>query len=264
MPRSRISPAEGLTALLGLALAGAGLLLGTGRWRAGGLLAGAAHATFCATAAIPNHPLSGPLVRRFRPEAPDVWLTIDDGPHPESTPAILELLHKHNARATFFLIGRNAARHPGLLQDIAGAGHTLGNHTHHHCTASFWTAGPRRIAREIDEAAAAVAAAGLPPPRYFRAPVGMTNLFVAPALAARGLLRIGWSARGFDTRARTPAAVVGSVMKNCRPGTIILLHERGPAAGVRSLAPLLARLEKRSMRCVLPSDPELIVDGAGQ
>ncbi|HEY8900034.1 MAG TPA: polysaccharide deacetylase family protein [Chthoniobacterales bacterium] len=268
MPELRFSslpkfrPASGLTALLGLAIGGAALLLGARRYREGLLLAGAAHATFCTTAAIPNHPLTGPLVRRFRTESREVWLTIDDGPHPDTTPGILETLRRHGAKATFFVIGRNAANHPELLQAIVRDGHSLGNHTASHPAASFWSAGPGRIAREIDGATAAVESAGLPAPRYFRSPVGMTNLFVAPALANRGLLRIGWSSRAFDTRPQSPAAVVTRIMRTCRPGAIILLHERGPAAAGRSLGPLLIRLEENGYRCILPPDDALIVEGA--
>ncbi len=258
---SRPLPFGGLTALLGLAVVGAVALFAARRYREALWLAAGAHATFCTTAAIPNHPLTGPLVRRFRTTAREVWLTIDDGPHPESTPRILEILRQHGAKATFFVIGRHAAQHPDLLRSIIHDGHTLGNHTYGHAAASFWTAGPARIGREIDGVAQAAAAAGLPAPRYFRAPVGMTNLFVAPALAARGLLRIGWSARAFDTRPQSPTSVVERIMRNCAPGAIILFHERGHAAGERSLDALLARLKAESYRCVLPPDQALIVEG---
>ena len=67
-----------------------------------------------------------------RPTRPEVWLTIDDGPDPEDTPRILELLAAHGARATFFVIGENAAAHPGLIRAIAAAGHEVAHHTHTH------------------------------------------------------------------------------------------------------------------------------------
>jgi peptidoglycan/xylan/chitin deacetylase (PgdA/CDA1 family) len=246
--------------LLGVVVVAAELAV-TGRpWEAV-LLAAAAHATFCATAAIPNHALTGPLVKRFRPAGRQVWLTIDDGPNPDSTPAILRVLREHGVRATFFLIGERAARHPELVRAIADGGHTFGNHTFHHASASFWTAAPWRIAREIDRATDAIAAAGGPAPRFFRPPVGMANLFVGPALQKRSLRRIGWSARGFDTRPQPRAIAVTRIMQTCAPGAIILLHELGPAAGAATLELLLARLRAESYECVLPADEALIPTG---
>jgi peptidoglycan/xylan/chitin deacetylase (PgdA/CDA1 family) len=236
-------------------------LLAARRWREGLGLAALTHAAFCTSAAIPNHRFSGPIVRRFRPTSREVWLTLDDGPHPDSTPAILDLLRHHNAKATFFVIGTQATKHPELLRAIVTEGHTLGNHTWHHESASFWTAGPARIAREIDGVSNAVVAAGLPPPEYFRPPVGMANIFITPALAAREMRRIGWSARAFDTRPQPPAVAVERIMRTCRPGAIILFHERGPAAGTRGLGPVLERLSSECFRCVIPPNDALIVEG---
>src|SRR5476651_781445 len=71
----------------------------------------------------------GPVIIRFRTQKKAVWLTIDDGPHPEDTPQFLKLLKKHNAQATFFVIGRQVQKHPGLAQAILRDGHTLANHT---------------------------------------------------------------------------------------------------------------------------------------
>src|SRR5476651_566172 len=71
----------------------------------------------------------GPVVTRFRTQKKAVWLTIDDGPHPEDTPQFLKLLKKHNAQATFFVIGRQVQKYPGLAQAILRDGHTLANHT---------------------------------------------------------------------------------------------------------------------------------------
>jgi peptidoglycan/xylan/chitin deacetylase (PgdA/CDA1 family) len=240
-------------ALLAVMLARAVTYATAGYFTIAILLICAAHAIFCVSGAIPNHAWTGPLVRRFRTAAREIWLTIDDGPHPDSTPAILEVLRSHGARATFFVIGRRAERHPELLRAIVNSGYTLGNHSHSHPSASFWTAGPWRVGREIDGASAAIRAAGLPAPEFFRPPVGMANLFVAPALRARRMLRIGWSARGFDTRPQDVSAMVDRIAGQCAPGAIILFHEMGAAAGARSLDALLERLTRDGYKCVIPS-----------
>jgi peptidoglycan-N-acetylglucosamine deacetylase len=223
--------------------------------------AAAAHALFCATAVIPNHPWTGPLITRFATAHRDVWLTIDDGPHPASTPGILEALRRHGAKATFFLIGRRARRHPELVRAIVADGHSLGNHTETHPAASLWTAGPGRLSREVDRAAESIRAAGGPAPRFFRPPVGMANLLLAPVLAARNLLRVGWSARGFDTRPQNADVMIERIMRQCSPGAIILFHEIGATAGAANLERLLVRLREENLACVLPPDSAFTAQG---
>src|SRR5690606_7457875 len=107
--------------------------------------------------------VSRPHILRLWPRRPpfptdrrQVWLTIDDGPDPLTTPRVLDLLDAHRARATFFVIGQKAARHPSLIAEITRRGHTLGNHTHNHPLASYWIAGATRTGREIDACNAAL------------------------------------------------------------------------------------------------------------
>lgn len=214
-------------------------------------------------------PRAGELVRvrtRFTPSTPDareVWLTLDDGPDPDDTPRILDLLDEHQARATFFLIGERAARHPALVAEITRRGHEIGHHTHTHPVGTFWCASPARVRRELDRALAAFASAlpaGTPPPRRFRAPVGFKNLWLAPALAARGLDCVGWTIRSGDTLARDPAAVAAHVARRLHPGAIILLHEGPPlrpAVRVAALAQVLALLRVRGYRAVIPAPAQL-------
>lgn len=230
-----------------------------------GLPLGLCLALFISAGALVLHQIfvagAGELVRvrtRFTPSAPDareVWLTLDDGPDPDDTPRLLDLLDQHHARATFFLIGERAARHPALVAEIARRGHEVAHHTHTHPCAAFWCATPARIHRELDAALAAFAAAGTPPPRRFRAPVGIKNLFLAPALATRGLDCIGWSIRGADTFAKTPDTVAARVARRLRPGAIILLHEGPPVrpeVRVAAIASVLDLLHARGYRAVIP------------
>src|SRR5215210_5244702 len=87
---------------------------------------------------MPNAQWWGPVMTHFQTSAAEVWLTIDDGPSPAHTLAILELLKRFNARATFFVIGQNAENYPHLLTEILAQGHAVANHTHHHPAKSFW------------------------------------------------------------------------------------------------------------------------------
>jgi len=138
-------------------------------------------------------PAAQGLVRvagRFTTTQREVWLTIDDGPDPEDTPRILDLLTHYGAKATFFVIGQDAAAHPELVRAIQKGGHEVAHHTHSHPVASFWCAGPARVRREIDETFSALRAAGAEPVR-FRPPAGIKNLWLGGILRSRGLTCIG-------------------------------------------------------------------------
>lgn len=201
----------------------------------------------------------GRVYTRFQTDQREVWLTIDDGPDANDTPQILDLLERHGARATFFVIGDRAARHPGLIAEIQRRGHEVAHHTHTHPTASFWCASPQRLRGELDHALNAVAAGGARP-RWFRAPVGIKHLLLGPQLTARGLHYVGWSIRSGDSFARTPEAVADAVMQRVRPGAIVLLHE-GPSVPaevrVRGIALVLERLAAAKFACVLPTPAQL-------
>jgi peptidoglycan-N-acetylglucosamine deacetylase len=197
--------------------------------------------------------------RRFATARPEVWLTIDDGPDPEDTPRILALLARHEAHATFFVIGENVAAYPELVQAIVAAGHEVAHHTQTHPLRSFWCASPRRVRRELDQALATLAAVGVRPVR-FRPPAGLKNLWLGPALRARGLVCVGWSARGLERQQNDAAAVVRRVTRDLAPGAILLLHE-GPrvpgAIRVCAVAGVLERLQQLGYRCVVPTAAEL-------
>ncbi|HEV8421842.1 MAG TPA: polysaccharide deacetylase family protein, partial [Chthoniobacterales bacterium] len=83
-----------------------------------------------------NSPWWGPVVTGFVPNGKELWLTIDDGPQPRDTPALLDLLEEHQARATFFVKGRRAEQYPELIREIVRRGHGVGNHTYHHPSGS--------------------------------------------------------------------------------------------------------------------------------
>jgi peptidoglycan/xylan/chitin deacetylase (PgdA/CDA1 family) len=202
----------------------------------------------------------GPVVTRFKTETREVWLTIDDGPHPTSTPAILDLLDTYKARATFFLIGENVQRYPGLVTEIVRRGHTFGNHTHTHPHNRFWCATARQTGNEIDACASALRATGAGQTCLFRSPVGLKNHSLHPELAKRGLDLVLWSARGFDTISRNPAKTLARITANIQPGAILLVHENPhcPKNQNQLISMLLMHLDRNRYSCVIPA-PETLM-----
>jgi len=196
---------------------------------------------------------------RFETGRREIWLTIDDGPDEIDTPRILGLLDRHQARATFFLVGERAARHPDLAAEILRRGHQVGHHTQTHPMAAFWCAPPARVRAELDDGLHALRRAGANP-RWFRPPVGIKNLFLAKALQERGLQCVGWDVRSRDTTSRDPARVAARVMRAVRPGSIVLMHEGpwlDPQVRVRALELVLDQLAARRIACVLPAEEDL-------
>jgi peptidoglycan/xylan/chitin deacetylase (PgdA/CDA1 family) len=201
-----------------------------------------------------------PVHRRFTTPRREVWLTIDDGPDPEDTPRLLALLAAHDARATFFVIGQNAALHPGLIRAMTAAGHEVAHHTHTHPLVAFWCASGRQVRWELDSSLAVLHAAGVTPTR-FRPPAGIKNPWLARALRRRNLTAIGWSARGLERWHHEPGVVADRILQRVSPGAILLLHEgpRVPAAiRVDAIALVLARLRELGYRCVVPGAGQLL------
>lgn len=197
----------------------------------------------------------GGVITRFDTTAREVWLTIDDGPDPRDTPGMLDLLAWHQARATFFVVGKKVEQNRALCRRILAEGHTLGNHTHSHPSALWWAWPGPLVRREIERGNQALLTATGTAPRWFRSPVGMNNRSVHPAAAAAGLRVVGWSAAGGDGCPAAPTQIVSRLMAGVRPGAILLLHESGGSRHrVLTLARLLARLTGEGWRCVLPEE----------
>jgi len=183
----------------------------------------------------------------------EVALTIDDGPEPEVTPAVLELLEAAGARATFFCIAERALRHPELVREIVRRGHSVQNHSHGH-RHDFSLLGPRGFAREIQAAQSALFDLTGEAPRFFRAPAGLRNPFLAPVLHRMGLVLASWTRRGFDTRERDPQRVLQRLTRGLAAGDILLLHDghcardvQGRAVILSVLPALLARLRQQGL-----------------
>jgi len=192
----------------------------------------------------------GPIATSFDTPRKEVWLTIDDGPNARDTPAILDLLARHRAKATFFVIGKNVDAHRELVWRTHREGHQIGNHTYSHPSAFFWALGPAATRRQIERGRDAVIAATGAAPTVFRSPVGMTNPFVHRALGGQRL--VGWSASGLDGLSARGEPVVERLMRGVRPGAILVLHEGGAPGRVETVERLLERLGGAGYTCVIP------------
>jgi len=164
-------------------------------------------------------------------------LTIDDGPDPDVTPQVLDLLDRYGARATFFCIGAQAERFPDLCREIVRRGHSVENHSQGH-RHTFSVLGPRGLAHELQASQATLTRICGEQPLFFRAPAGLRNLFLDPVLERLGLRLASWSARGFDTRVGDATRVSRSLLRGLQPGAILLLHD-GHAARTAAGAPVV-------------------------
>ena len=153
-----------------------------------------------------------------------VAITFDDGPDPVITPQVLKLLADHGAKATFFCSGERAQEYPGILKDIIGQGHTLGNHSFSHSNA-FGFKSTAAVIKELMETERTVLEQTGLKMRLFRPPFGVTNPQIARATAQQGLVCIGWSIRSLDTTQRSADQVWKRIVGHVRGGETILLHD---------------------------------------
>jgi peptidoglycan/xylan/chitin deacetylase (PgdA/CDA1 family) len=157
-----------------------------------------------------------------------VALTFDDGPEPDVTSAVLNLLDRAGARATFFCVGRRAEAYPELISMMRARGHGVENHSYSHPN-GFALRGPRAISAQVRQAQEAIERAGGGRPRFFRAPAGIQNPWLARVLATAGLSLVSWSRRGYDTVSGDADRVVARLQRGLRAGDILLLHDGSSA-----------------------------------
>lgn len=189
------------------------------------------HALITATGLWPRSTWLGANISRLPPSAAargEVAITFDDGPDAVTTPQVLDLLDAHGAAATFFCIGRHAEQQADLCREIVRRGHAIENHSFDH-RATFSLLGPAAMAAEVARAQASLIAAVGRRPRFFRAPAGLRNPFLGPALHALDLRLVSWTRRGFDTVRNNPADVLSRLTRGLAAGDILLLHDHGSA-----------------------------------
>ncbi|MGO4955996.1 polysaccharide deacetylase family protein [Luteococcus sp. Sow4_B9] len=174
----------------------------------------------------PAHRVLGPVIGStvsVRTEQPQVVLTFDDGPLPGSTEQLAEVLADHDARAVFFVLMTRVSRAPGLVRDLAAAGHEIGLHglDHRRITslrtreADEWL---RRAHAELTEAVDA-------PVTLFRPPHGAQNPATRLLAARHGLRTVLWSGTTWDWKDVTHEERVAKAMADARPGAILLAHD---------------------------------------
>ena len=221
------------------------------------------HLVLTAAGLWPRSNWLGPNVRTLPLAAAqrgEVALTLDDGPDPQITPAVLDLLAQHGARATFFCIGERVRQHGTLVRRIVAAGHSVQNHTLHH-RHHFSFLGPRGFAREIGDAQKLLADVSGQSPHCFRAPAGLRNPLLDPVLHRLGLHLVSWTRRGFDTRVADPVRIYSRLARGLRAGDILLLHDghgqrdaQGQPVALQVLPRLLHTLDAAGLRTVTLRD----------
>ncbi len=189
---------------------------------------------------------------------PVVALTFDDGPDPKWTPRLLEILKRHEARGTFFMLGEQAAGHPEVVARVAAAGHAIGNHGWDH--ASFPLLSRRARFDQLRRCSHALGRHQKT--RMFRPPFGHLDNRCRLDLAMAGFSVITWNVLESDWLDRDAEAIANGITEKIQPGSIVLLHDalagalepryfdRGPTLGAVEL--LLERLSSRFRFVTVP------------
>jgi peptidoglycan/xylan/chitin deacetylase (PgdA/CDA1 family) len=192
-------------------------------------------------------------------EARGVALTFDDGPHPDHTPRVLDLLAERGAKATFFVVGRKAEAHPAIVRRMHEEGHELGIHSWRHDR--FLTLRtPRHVKEDLVKCLDAIERITGERPGLFRPPVGHTSPRVAQAVRELDLEVVGWSVKGMDgLRGAEPAKVARRITGGLEDGAIVLLHDAAERddftpASLEALPAVLDAIEARNLACVAVSE----------
>ncbi|WP_316519810.1 polysaccharide deacetylase family protein [Kitasatospora brasiliensis] len=154
-----------------------------------------------------------------------VALTIDDGPDPRHTPTVLALLEQHGIRATFFLIGENAVEHPALVREIADRGHHIANHTWTHPDLRHLS--ETKVRDELERTSDLLQRTTGRQPTWFRAPGGDWSADSLKVAADLGMRNMAWSVDPRDWARPGTSSIIDTILKNVRPGAIVLNHDGG-------------------------------------
>ncbi len=187
----------------------------------------------------------------------DVALTFDDGPDPELTPAVLDLLEEFGAKATFFVVARRAEMYPELVQRMISEGHQIGCHDLEHSPWANFRFG-RRMRQDIALARDIIGQITGRPPAWYRPPSGLMNPHVLPSLQALGMCCAGWSRRAVDFGNRSMRSF-RRIPRLAEPGAVVLLHDIAPdrqhaEVFLAALRELLNRMRDDGLQCVRVED----------
>jgi peptidoglycan/xylan/chitin deacetylase (PgdA/CDA1 family) len=199
------------------------------------------------------------IVRRLRGCSRQAYLTFDDGPHPDYTPRVLDILAAAGVRATFFVVGSTAVRHKQLIKRTVADGHETANHTWSHFHPRLLRTG--RIYREVAESAHALADITGKHPRYFRPPFGHLRREMTQVAQEQGQTVVLWSLSGKDWGPFGRAALIARRLQRVQAGDIVLLHDarwryNRPWETLNVLPGFLAQLAANGLKLgLLGSDP---------
>jgi peptidoglycan-N-acetylglucosamine deacetylase len=183
---------------------------------------------------------------------PVVAMTFDDGPHPELTPKLLDILKQRNIRATFYVIGKNVAAYPEIARRIVEEGHEIGNHTYTHPALS--KVGASRVKSELDRTTEIIRQATGVTPKTMRPPYGATNTSLNRRIHDEfSMPVIMWSVDPQDWRYRNASRVSSHIISNSKPGDIILAHDIHPST-IAAMAPALDALLAKGLRFLTVSE----------
>ncbi|HVO64910.1 MAG TPA: polysaccharide deacetylase family protein [Syntrophales bacterium] len=209
----------------------------------------------CAAAPfIPSRGFFLPVNSRGYTGRPMVSVTFDDGPDPETTRHILQLLDRHAAKATFFVTGEKAAKYGDLIAEILARGHDIGNHSYRHdpflmlrCSEKLYT--------EIESTQALLKQFGISP-AAFRPPVGITNPRLAEVLFQQGLYCVTFTCRANDFGNRYIKKLSDRILNKVKPDDVILLHDVQPKKAIgkeyflREIDLILSGLKSKGLQIV--------------
>lgn len=213
----------------------------------------------CVTPLFPRLSFFLPIISRGKRGTKGVALTFDDGPDPEVTPQLLELLEKCGVTATFFVTGERAERYPDIIRAILAGGHTIGNHSYSH-SPFLMLKGRATLQREVKETQQLFKQFGIVP-HAFRPPVGITNSRLWRVLLENGMFCVNFSCRGADFGNRRVIKLADRLMAKVASGDIILLHDVAPRQGdvahlLQEFSALIQGLKEKGLE-ILPLDQHI-------
>ena len=192
---------------------------------------------------------------KLTPEQKVIALTFDDGPWPESTAQVLDILKKNQIKGTFFLIGQNVKNYPGLVKREIAEGHVIGNHTWHHW---YQFLNPQAAAYEIDHTADLIYQVTGIKTNLFRPPGGLMHNGVAAYARNSKYAIIRWSSDSVDYSRPAVPKLINNVFRRAKPGGIVLMHDGGGnrSKTVQALPEIIANFRKQGYSFV--TIPELL------
>jgi peptidoglycan/xylan/chitin deacetylase (PgdA/CDA1 family) len=181
-----------------------------------------------------------------------IMLSFDDGPHPQYSEKILDVLREHKISAVFFIIGKHVPGNEQILHRMIREGHVIANHSHTHSV--LWDLWPTaRMSEDIEKCSEIIHSVTGLRPAWFRPPYGVINPMVAKAVLARGMAAVTWSFRSFDTNTKEENRLVEKTIKGVRGGDILLFHD-SLAVTASGLGKIIVSLQKKGFEFAGPED----------